>query len=144
MPEIVFPSSTLAGAPPRPYLTLEIENKFPSSDSKKLPMLCLLDTGADWNMLSAYVCDVLGHNLEDGSGPYSYSGVGNKSRNAYRHSNRIKIFGPSGDPVFTGEMHFFISEEWDSGCGILGHNDFFLRFPAFFDTERNYFTLLIE
>jgi hypothetical protein len=56
----------------------------------------------------------------------------------------VNILGPGGSVIRSHEMSFLISEDWDSPAGLFGHNEFFKKFPVFFDTERGYFTLFIK
>lgn len=124
-----FPYTTLPGIPKdtkRPLVPI----KFIYKDKATLPILCLVDSGADYSYLSTEIADLLGIDLK-GIKPQKSFGINGSSFLCYPSKITIELGGHQLDiPV-----HF--SKELSSAfpC-ILGQEDFFSRCRIAFERYK--------
>lgn len=122
---------------------LEITLSPFSKNGKPMNLLCLLDTGTDFNILPKTIADSLGHKMIDGVGkPRKISGV-DGGADGFLHTNEIKFCGES----FLCD--FIVCEDWrNESIGLLGHygaiisgRGFFSEYVVTFNTPKQYFEI---
>lgn len=101
-----------------------------SANHKMYPrsIKCLLDSGADFNLMPADVGEKMGLNIKRGR-KRQHLGIGNVGIVAYAHP--VKIF--AGGHSFTTEMDF----SYDHKIPLLGRSGFFAYFKKIVFNEKS-------
>lgn len=124
-----FPYTTLPGFPKdtkRPLIPV----KFIYQDKSTLPILCLVDSGADYSYLTIEIADLLGINLR-GIKPQKSFGINGLPFLCYPSKITIEIGGQRLDiPV-----HFSKELNQAFPC-ILGQEDFFTKTRISFERYK--------
>lgn len=107
---------------PRPNAKVFVSVEF-SGDGLEIPVLCLLDTGADWSVLNWEVAQMLGCHKHPPLDEIKYdTRHGTIKGELVRVPYRIRA---SKGRNLEGEATFFVSEDWPMNeASVLGYNGF--------------------
>lgn len=113
-------SNKIIGHIYKPYISIRVGNPK-SRQISKFPMQCLIDSGADSNLLPAVLGEVAGINILKGE-PKIINGIGNSEIKAYRHFIKIYL----GTTSFNTVADF----SYEQKVALLGRDGFFDIFKS--------------
>jgi len=91
------------------------------------PIKCVVDSGADFNLLPANIGEDLGFNIKKGE-KVTHTGIGNITLVAYKHTVTLYLEGYK----FKTDVHF----SYDHKIPILGRDGFFKYFKKVTFNEK--------
>ena len=113
----------------RPILNIDVINEHSGKNIAGVP--CLVDSGADFCMISSELCELFGHDLKTGK-PVKFEGIGGEAT-GYFHSCLVEIKG------YRFKCDFCFSEDAFVDTPILGQRGFFSSLVILFDHENSVF-----